>query len=235
MNATTAISLTAGLTIADRFCLVRPLRKGGMGSVWIATHTTLGTEVAIKFIDIRGPSHDALRRFEREANVVARLRSPHVVQILDYGIDQGERPYLAMELLQGESLSDRLDRTGTLRLEEVTTVVIQTCRALHRAHKAGIVHRDIKPANLFLSEEDDSLHVKVLDFGVAKANALVPGPSDAQKTETGAIVGTPAYMSPEQVLATEEVDGRSDLFSLGVVAWRMLVGVHPHEQDGRSR
>ncbi len=231
MNASSN-ALAGGVTIANRFRLVRPLSTGGMGSVWIATHTTLGTEVAIKFVDIRGEASESLRRFEREANLVARLRSPHVVQILDYGVDEAGRPYLAMELLNGESLKQCLDRTKTLRLAEVATVVVHTCRALYRAHKAGVVHRDIKPANIFLTQEDDSLHVKVLDFGVAKSNGI-QGPSDAQKTETGALVGTPAYMSPEQVLGSAEIDGRSDLFSLGVLAWRALVGFNPHERDGK--
>lgn len=233
MNATSQ-ALAGGVTIADRFRLVRPLSSGGMGSVWVATHTTLGTEVAIKFIDIRAESKEALLRFEREANVVARLRSPHVVQILDYGVDEAGRPYLAMELLNGESLKKRLDQAKVLPLSEVASIVVQICKALQRAHRAGVVHRDIKPANIFLTEEDDVLHVKVLDFGVAKASQARAGDSDAQKTETGAIVGTPAYMSPEQVLGSDEIDGRSDLFSLGVLAWRMLVGLNPHERDGKS-
>ncbi len=232
LSRTETTDLRAGEVIAGRFRLERPLSQGGMGCVWIAFHTTLGIEVAIKFVDVDGDARaEALRRFEREANVVARLRSSHVVQILDYGVDESQRAYIVMELLHGESLRDRLKRTNILPFETAARVVLQICRALHRAHKAGIVHRDIKPANIFLCEEDDGLLVKVLDFGIAKASGITG--SDHQSTATGAIVGTPAYMSPEQARGSVELDGRSDLFSLAIVAWRCIVGRHPHEPDGK--
>jgi len=204
--------------------------KGGMGSVWVATHLTLGHEVALKFIHVEGEARaDALRRFEREARVIARLKSPYVVQVLDYGVDEANRPYLAMELLAGESLKARLDRVRSLSIEETARVVLHVCRAVHRAHAAGVVHRDLKPGNIFLCDDDDH-RVKVLDFGIAKTVSHVG--TDQQNTATGMIVGTPGYMSPEQALGREDLDGRSDLFSLGVVAWRCLTGRHPHERDG---
>ncbi len=219
-----------GRTVLGRYRLERPLMKGGMGSVWVATHMTLGHEIALKFIHVEGEARaDALRRFEREAQLIARLKSPYVVQVLDYGVDETNRPYLAMELLTGQSLKARLDRGRSISIEEMTRVVVQVCRALHRAHAAGVVHRDIKPANIFLCDDDDR-RVKVLDFGIAKTSSLAS--TDQQNTATGMIVGTPGSMSPEQALGRPEIDGRSDLFSLGVVAWRCLTGRHPHEREG---
>ena len=220
----------AGRTVLERYRLDRPLMKGGMGSVWVATHLTLGHEIALKFIHVEGEARaDALRRFEREAQVIARLKSPYVVQVLDYGVDETSRPYLAMELLTGQSLKARLDRDRSLPVEEMARVVVQVCRALHRAHAAGVVHRDVKPGNIFLCDDDDR-RVKVLDFGIAKTSSLAS--TDNQNTATGMIVGSPGYMSPEQALGRPEIDGRSDLFSLGVVAWRCLTGRHPHEREG---
>lgn len=219
-----------GVVIGGRYRLERPLMKGGMGSVWVATHVALGHEVALKFIHVEGDARaDALRRFEREAQVIARLKSPYVVQVLDYGIDEASRPYLAMELLSGESLKARLSRARSLSIEDTARIVVQVCRAIHRAHAAGVVHRDIKPGNIFLCDDDD-YRVKVLDFGIAKTVGLAN--TDQHNTATGMIVGTPGYMSPEQALGRADLDGRSDLFSLGVVAWRCLTGHHPHEREG---
>lgn len=225
--------LKPGLLVARRFRLLRPAGRGGMASVWVAHHATLGSEVALKFVDVQGEGRaEALRRFEREALVVARLRSSHVVQILDYGVDEADRPYIVMELLRGRSLRELLAEDGTLSLAVTARIVLSVCRALHRAHTAGIVHRDIKPANIFLcEEEEDGPLVKVLDFGLAKSKVV--DVHDSHETATGALVGTPAFMSPEQALGRPDIDGRSDLFSLGLVAWRCLVGRNAHEADGK--
>ena len=221
-----------GRIVLGRYRLERPLMKGGMGSVWVATHLTLGHEVALKFIHVEGEQRaDALRRFEREAQVIARLKSPYVVQVLDYGVDEANRPYLAMELLIGESLKTHLARERSLSVEDMARVVVQVCRALHRAHAAGVVHRDVKPGNIFLCDDDDR-RVKVLDFGIAKTSSR--SGTDQNETATGMIVGTAGYMSPEQALGRPDIDGRSDLFSLAVVAWRCLTGRHPHEREGSS-
>lgn len=204
-----------------------------MGMVWVAFHTTLGIEVAVKFLDVEGESReDALQRFEREANIVARLKSPYIVQIIDYGVDEEYRPYLAMELLQGESLRDRLKRRNVLGLTEVTDIVLHCCQALHRAHRSDVIHRDIKPANIFLVEDEDGLTTKLLDFGVAKSFSNTF--ASMQTTGSGILVGTPAYMSPEQATGLVTLDGRSDLFSLALMAWRCLVGHHPHEPPGKT-
>jgi serine/threonine-protein kinase len=194
--------------------------------VWVAEHLGLGTQVAVKLIDRKSPSPNALRRFEQEARAAAMLRSPHVVQVFDYGID-GNLPYLAMELLEGKSLAARLADDGQLKPSEIWTVVSHVVQAISRAHDEGFVHRDLKPDNVFLLDGSDDLFVKVLDFGIAKA---LIGPN-VGLTHTGAILGTPAYASPEQIEGNE-VDTRSDLWSLGVMTFECLTGLLPFSRPG---
>jgi serine/threonine protein kinase len=213
--------VTSGRVIADKYRLLHELGRGGMGTVWAAEHLSLGTHVAVKLIDRQSPSPSALRRFEQEAHAAARLRSPHVVQVLDYGVD-GKTPYLVMELLEGASLSSRLGRDGLLPPAETWIVVSHVVQAISRAHEEGFVHRDLKPDNVFLVEGGDELLVKVLDFGTAKA---LLGP-DLALTKTGAMLGTPAYACPEQI-AGGEVDTRADLWSLGVMTFECLTGILP--------
>src|SRR3954471_14894368 len=192
-----------GRVIAGRYRLVSQLGQGGMGSVWRADHITLSSPVAIKLIDpeiARRP--EMLERFQREAQSSAALRSPHVVQILDYGVDDGV-PYIAMELLEGESLASRLTRLGRLPYAETARFVSHIGRALAKAHEAGVIHRDLKPDNVFLVQNDDREIAKVLDFGIAKITGLGPGTGQALTTRTGAILGTPSYMSPEQAQGTK--------------------------------
>jgi class 3 adenylate cyclase len=174
-------------------------------------------------------SPSARSRFEREAMAIAALQSPHVVQIYDYGVDDGA-PYIVMELLDGEDLQSRLGRVGRMPLPTVASMLTQAAKALGAAHQAGIVHRDIKPANIFLSRHDADEVVKVLDFGVA---AMVSGmaSSDLHVTRAGGVVGTPHYMSPEQVRGSKAVDYRADLWSLGVVAYRALTGRLPFDAE----
>jgi serine/threonine protein kinase len=203
-----------------------------MGSVWLAEHLTLRSHVAVKLIKPSlAASPDAVRRFEREARAAATLRSPHVVQVLDFGVDDDGSPYLAMEYLNGESLGSRLGRLGRLPPGEVWTVMSQLGRAIGRAHDQGFVHRDLKPDNVFLVDEPPDFFVKVLDFGIAKA--LVPTRTQvgAPLTLSGALIGTPHHMSPEQAEGLP-VDGRSDLWSMGVLAFECLTGRMPF--DGTS-
>jgi serine/threonine protein kinase len=213
-----------GATVAGKYRLESLVGCGGMGSVWSATHLGLGHQVAIKLIS---PQHvqstDVRRRFDTEAKAVARLKSRHVVQIYDNGELEDGTPYIAMELLHGESLHGRIQRAGPMPLAEGVTVITQVCRALSRAHAAGIVHRDIKPDNIFLarSEEEEGYLVKVLDFGVAK---LAPVDGEQSSTKTGSLVGTPLYMSPEQARGLKTIDHRTDLYSLALVAYTMLTG-----------
>ena len=222
--------LVNGLVIAGKYRLERPLARGGMGSVWVARHLGLDLAVAIKFMDVGMASLDESRvRFEREAKLSARIRSPHVVEVLDYGTDLG-RPYIAMELLVGEHLGDRLRREGRLWLPDATAIVLQVAKALRRAHEAGVVHRDLKPANVFLcrvdDDEDEDL-VKLLDFGIAKSG----WDDDGEVTKTGVVLGSPSYMSPEQVRGIKYIDHRSDLWSLGVLLYRAVTGQMPFQGE----
>ena len=215
------------LVIAERFRLNSLLGRGGMGSVWHATHLGLDIPCAVKFIE--GPHAampEAHARFGREAKAAAQLRSPHVVQILDHGVWDGT-PYMAMELLEGEDLGKRLARYGRMHPKDVCFIVAQVARALTKAHAAGIVHRDLKPDNVFLVRDDDREIAKVLDFGIAKATGAI----DGSNTKTGAMLGTPYYMSPEQAQGTKAVDHRSDVWSLGVIVYLALTGRLPFESE----
>ncbi|HRI71181.1 MAG TPA: protein kinase, partial [Polyangium sp.] len=224
------MNLEEGRVLSDRYRLVRPLGQGSQGAVWIADHLALNTHVAVKLIDPElAKREDARERFKREATAAAQLRSAHVVQILDHGIDEGQ-PFIVMELLEGEDLFERLDKRDRLSLRETSKVITQVCRALARAHAAGIVHRDLKPENVFLCNNDDEEIVKVLDFGVAKVTD--PAKVTMQKTGIGTLIGTPHYMSPEQVKGTSEVDFRTDLWAIGVIAYQCVVGELPFDSEG---
>jgi serine/threonine-protein kinase len=219
------LKLVAGVVVADRFRLERQLGQGGMGEVWLAHHIGLDIPCALKFIHAHAASSTEVReRFEREARGAAQLRSPNVVQILDHGVWE-HTPYIAMELLEGEDLSRRLKRQGMIDIPEIVAIVNQVARALTRARAAGLVHRDLKPANIFLVKDDDREIAKVLDFGVAKS--VTPGGPSESRTETGALLGTPFYMSPEQAQGTKLVDYRSDLWALGVITFQCLTGQLP--------
>jgi len=216
------------LVIADRFRLERQIGRGGMGSVWLARHLGLDIPCAVKFIEGEYAAlPEAQARFVREAKAAAQLRSPHVVQILDHGVWDGT-PYMAMELLEGEDLGKRLTRVGRMSSQDVCVIVTQVSRALTKAHGAGIVHRDLKPDNIFLVHDDDREIAKVLDFGIAKSQI---GGIDGSNTKTGAMLGTPYYMSPEQAQGVKAVDHRSDLWSLAVIVYQALTGKLPFESE----
>ena len=216
--------LFAGQVISGRFRLRRLLGQGGMGRVWLAEHLALGTDIAVKFLDPRLSSRDDIRaRFAREAQAAARIQSPHVVTIHDSGFTEQELGFIAMELLRGEDLGRRLARETTLSAALTTSIISQACRGLGKAHAMSIIHRDVKPENLFLCDDEAEPWVKVLDFGIAKS--LAPDGA-TPKTDTGQILGTPLYMSPEQALG-RALDVRSDLYSLAVVAYRCLTGRTP--------
>jgi serine/threonine-protein kinase len=200
-----------------------------MGSVWRAVQVGLERPCAVKFIEGELASvAEAHARFEREARAAAQLNSPNVVQIFEHGVWQG-RPYIAMELLEGEDLGKRLaNNGGRLTAPDVNFVVQQVCRALSRAHQAGVVHRDLKPDNIFIVRDDDRDIVKILDFGVAKSASAA---LDGSNTKTGAMLGTPYYMSPEQAQGIKSVDARSDLWSLAVIVFQCLTGRLPFESE----
>jgi serine/threonine-protein kinase len=195
-----------------------------MGSVWVASHIELETQVAIKTIFAPGLARhdDTLRRFKREARAAAQLRGPNIVRVFDFGME-GDIPYIAMELLEGEDVKERLDRTGALALSEAASVISQISLALDTAHRAGLVHRDVKPRNVYLAKEGEFEVVKLLDFGVAKD---MTGALASDDTASGMVLGSPRYMSPEQARG-ERVDARSDIWSLGIVAFELLSGAPP--------
>jgi len=220
------MDLSEGAVIANRFRLVRLLGKGGMGEVWAAQHTSLDIPCAVKFIHAESAEKvDVRTRFEREAKAAAQLRSPNVVQILDYGVFDNT-PYIAMEYLEGEPLNVRLKRRRVLDAHETYRIVAGVGKALGKAHVAGIVHRDLKPENVFLVPDDDTEVAKVLDFGVAKHTATLDS-----NTKTGALLGTPYYMSPEQAQGVKAVDHRADLWSLAVLTYRCLTGELPFKSQ----
>ncbi|APR78295.1 Putative serine/threonine-protein kinase pknH [Minicystis rosea] len=213
-----------GVVIAGRYTLVRPLARGGMGSVWIAHHRDLEVDVTVKFMaPSLVASPDARLRFEREAKGAARIRSQHVVQVHDYGVED-ETPYIVMELLKGESLWTRLAREGRLPLPVTARLLVQICKALRTAHEAGLVHRDLKPGNIFLALKDDDEVVTVLDFGIAKTSGIGDATAD---TDSGVLLGSVHYMSPEQIRNSRKVDLRSDLWAIGVILYRTLAGRLP--------
>jgi serine/threonine protein kinase len=222
------MKLVENAIIAGRFRLNHVLGGGGMGAVWHATHIGLDIPCAIKFVKGElAENEDMKARFEREAKAAAHLRSPHVVQILDHGVCEGT-PYIAMELLDGEDLGMRLQKRGRLSPEELYKIMNEACRALGKAHAQNIIHRDLKPDNIFLVKDDDREITKVLDFGIAKTITNELGGSG---TKTGAMLGTPYYMSPEQAQGTKTVDLRSDLWSLAVICFQCLTGTLPFESE----
>jgi serine/threonine-protein kinase len=220
--------------VAGKYELVKLIGRGGMGSVWEGRHASLGSRVAIKFIDSEhAKSREAQSRFVHEAQAAARIQSRHAVQIFDHGVTDDGRAYMVMELLVGETLDKRIDRLGRLGLEDTARILGQVCRALQRAHDCGIVHRDLKPDNIFLvrSPDEDEEVAKVLDFGVAKITLTSGDSRLTSGTKTGAVLGTPYYMSPEQARGFRSVDWRTDLWSLGVIAYECVTGVLPFEGE----
>ncbi|MBS2015645.1 MAG: serine/threonine protein kinase [Deltaproteobacteria bacterium] len=221
----------AGQVIADRYELRDPIGRGGMGVVWRAEHRTLRTPVAIKLLT-GGTDADSLARFSREARAAASLRSPNVVQILDHGVDDGT-PYIAMELLEGESLGTRLRRVGKLTPGEAARVLEGVVLGIARAHRVKVIHRDLKPDNIFITRDEETgvEIVKVLDFGIAKHVQPDGDGATGAPTNSGVILGTPFYMSPEQARGKKDIDHRSDLWSIGVIAYECLLGERPFSSD----
>ena len=216
--------------MGNRFELVRELGRGTMGTVWLAQHLTLEARCAVKFMSreaMRGPSFAA--RFELEARAIAQLSSPNVVRVIDHDLHEGT-PFIAMEYLQGEDLGARIRRLGRIDSATTYSIVTQVANGLAKAHAAGIVHRDLKPENIFLAQDDDGGEVaKLLDFGVAKVTGAASWNGVAGGTQAGTVLGTPAYMSPEQARGSEVVDHRADLWSLAVVAFECLTGRLPFD------
>jgi serine/threonine-protein kinase len=215
-----------GTTLDGRYRLVKHLASGGMGSIFSAEHVYMRKELALKVLrpDL-STLPDIAERFRREAQIAASLEHDNIVRVTDFGRSPEGWLFLAMELLEGESLFERLRRSGPLMPEETIRILVQVCHGLDAAHARGVVHRDLKPENIFLVARPAGL-VKILDFGIAK----LTDPQIASDTQAGMVVGTPEYLSPEQALGGA-VDARADVYAVGLIAWRMLAGYHPFKAD----
>jgi serine/threonine protein kinase len=217
------LAIGAGTVVAGKYRVERTLAEGGMGLVVAATHLHLGQCVALKFLRDRGDvssQWDSLARFSLEAKAVAQLRSEHVAHVLDAGVTEDGTPYMVMEYLEGHSLARTIQAQGALDVATAAEYLIQACEGLAEAHAHGIVHRDVKPYNLFLVERSGGWQaIKVVDFGISKFTF-----SSLPNVVTGVIIGSPCYMSPEQLRSTATVDHRSDIWSLGATLHELLAG-----------
>lgn len=222
-----------GEILLDKYRVERVLGEGGMGVVVAATNLTLGQTVALKFLlpEVLGGS-ETLERFQREARIASRLRSEHVAKVIDAGTLEDGSPYIVMEYLKGDDLGHVLRDKGPLAVSDAVDYLLQACEAVAEAHSQGIVHRDLKPSNLFLTTSVDGRPmVKVLDFGICKVRS---SDEDASITSTAALVGSPSYMSPEQIRSAKHVDARTDIWSLGVTLYELLTGRLPFAAAGPS-
>jgi len=221
-----------GRIVAGRYRIERPLAVGSMGEVYQAMHVGLGKLVAIKLI---APAHasspETAVRFRREARMAGALESDYIVQVFDAGRDDELGLYLVTELLVGEDLETRIARDEVLDPPIVAAIGYQVARGLAKAHVAGVIHRDLKPGNIFIAQRDDGARVaKILDFGISKRmpDALWDDEEDSYVTAVGITLGTPDYMSPEQARGQPDLDGRSDVWSLGATLYEALCGHPPH-------
>ncbi len=227
-------SVHAGDVVAEKYVVERLLGSGGMGSVYSARHVALEQLVAIKFL-AKGvlPDEEAYARFRLEAKAVVRLKSDHVAKVYDVGVHGDDLPFIVMEHLDGEDLSSMTKARGLLPVAAASEYAMQACEALAEAHALGIVHRDVKPANLFVTRSASGWPlVKVLDFGVSKTTTADGG---FDVTRTAAMLGSPKFMSPEQMEDPRGVDARTDVWSLGVCLYRMLAGRGPFEAETLAR
>jgi serine/threonine-protein kinase len=223
---TGTFAVRPGEVIAERYVVEEVLRSGGMGLIVRARHRALGQTVAIKFIrESLASDAEVFARFSREARTVASIQSDKVVRMLDFGVLPQGLPYMVMEYLSGQDLKCELTRRATLPIEEAVDYAIQAADGLAAAHARGVIHRDIKLANLFLVEHSKTQRsIKVVDFGVSKLDRPA---DDLELTGTAVSLGSPTYMSPEQIRSARNVDLRTDIWSLGVVLYKMLTGAFP--------
>ncbi|HEX8795528.1 MAG TPA: serine/threonine-protein kinase [Polyangiaceae bacterium] len=220
-----SVPVAIGQVLAGKYKVDRVLGVGGMGVVVAATHLQLDQRVALKFMLPQGLSHPTfVERFSREARAAVRLRSDHVARVLDVGTLETGSPYMVMEYLEGDDLGSVVEKHGPMSVPAAVDCVLQACDAVAEAHALGIVHRDLKPRNLFLTTRNDGRAlVKVLDFGISKAK----GAGDLSLTRTAEVIGSPNYMSPEQLKSSKSADERSDIWALGVILYELLTGQLP--------
>jgi eukaryotic-like serine/threonine-protein kinase len=216
-----------GDVLAGKYRVERVLGKGGMGVVVAAKHLQLGQRVAIKFL-LENASADIVSRFIREARAAVRLRSEHAARVLDVGDLPDGAPFMVMEYLEGNDLSHLVRSHGALPIADAVLYLLHACEAMAEAHSIGIIHRDLKPANLFLTRgADASQTIKVLDFGISKT--LSDEPDEMALTKSTSLLGSPLYMSPEQLRSAREVTVQSDIWSLGAILYQLLVGAVPFD------
>jgi len=233
MSAPDVAGVREGEILAGKYRVDKVLGVGGMGVVVAAYHIELDQRVAIKFLLPEVLDHgEAVARFAREARAAVKIKSEHVAKVTDVGKLENGAPYMVMEFLDGSDLSQWLTQRGALPVEQACEFVLQACEAIAEAHALGIVHRDLKPGNLFVIRRADGvLSVKVLDFGISKT-ASGPGSGSAgAMTKTSALMGSPLYMSPEQMQSSRDVDARTDIWALGVILYELLVGTQPFTAD----
>jgi len=226
-NAPPYPELAAGTLVSDRFELVERIGEGGMGAVWRAKHRVTGGEVAVKTLGVQ--RDDVRERFIREARIIASLKHRNLIRVHDVLELPDGRPVMIMELLEGETLADRLDREGCLTVSELVRWMAAVVDAVRHAHRHGVVHRDIKPDNIFLAEDEGEIVAKVIDFGIAKVGKAFDHTGNI--TKTGSVLGTPTYMAPEQVYGERDLDGAADAWSLGMTMYESLTGVCPTESE----
>ncbi|NMC72050.1 MAG: serine/threonine protein kinase, partial [Myxococcales bacterium] len=228
--------LAAGTMIDGKYRVVRLLGEGGMGEVYEAEHAFLERRVAIKILNPEFTRNDdAVRRFYREAQAAGRVGHENICEVIDIGQTVGGLPYIVMQLLVGRSLTQLIAESAPLPIGRTVDIADQALGALHAAHKAGIVHRDIKPDNIYLvSVGGRHDFVKLLDFGISKVRTL-DGGDNVSVTRTGTVLGTPLYMSPEQARGDSDVDARTDVWSMGVITYEMLIGQPPFRGDNYNQ
>jgi serine/threonine protein kinase len=221
-----------GEILAGKYRVEKVLGQGGMGVVVSARHVELDELVALKFLLPEALSEpEAVARFVKEARAAVRIKSEHVARVHDVGQLDSGAPYIVMEHLDGSDLGALLRKRGTLPVEDVIDYVLQACEAIANAHALGIVHRDLKPSNLMLvTRSDGSGCIKVLDFGISKVSSIA-GQSSMSMTKTAAVLGSPLYMSPEQMMSSKDVDGRTDIWALGTILYELLTGRPPFVAD----
>jgi len=227
----TTAPVQIGETLAGKYRIERVIGAGGMGVVVAATHLGLGQRVAIKFLlPSAGADHDTLARFDREARALAKLESEHVARVMDVGSLGDGMPYMVMEYLDGQDLAAVIRARGPIDVTEAVGWVLEACDAVTDAHAAGIIHRDLKPANIFLaSRKSGRSVVKVLDFGISKSRGAETG--ELALTRTATVLGSPLYMSPEQIHESRDVDPRSDVWALGVILYELTTGTPPFNAE----
>jgi len=222
-----------GDIVAEKYELQRPLARGGMGQVWVAQNQLTERRVAIKFmLPELATSPDTVQRFFREAKASARIDHPSIVDVLDLGTLEDGAPFMVMEYLEGKSLEEVIDREPLAPIQ-AAAILLDVAHALAAAHAAGIVHRDLKPANIYIAKKGEQLVPKILDFGISKITSSIG--NDVRMTRTGAVLGSPAYMSPEQARGRTDIDGRADVWAIGVILYEAVSGKLPFSGENYNQ